>query len=109
MVTKRIGKEKERDDVKIQVRAIELVGLIHEFLSFYGLEPWDRANKFFVEKYHKDEAQTPRETVDFLAMLAAFMPGYWHKELIERFLFVYRQKYGDYDEYDDNETDNETF
>jgi len=101
MVTKKTEKEKERDDIKMPIRAIEMVGLIFDSLRC-DLDPWERANKAFQEKYGKDHADTPKETVDFIAMLAAFLPGNWVKEFAERFVFVYKQKYGDIDEVDSN-------
>jgi len=91
---KRTGKEKERIDIKMPITALEIIALINDFLRYYGLEPWDRAVKTYREKYGKD-ADTPRETVDFIEILASFLPDDWHKELAERFVFVYRQKYGD--------------
>ena len=101
MTTKRTQKEKERIDIKMPITALEIIALVNDFLRYYGLEPWERAVKAYREKYGKD-ADTPRETVDFIEILAAFLPDDWHKELAERFVFVYRQKYGDY-EYSDND------
>jgi len=102
MTTKRTQKEKERVDIKMPITILEIITLISDFLRYYGYEPWEKAKKVFQEKYNKDQAKTPRETVDFIAILAAFLPNDWHKELAERFVFIYRQKYGDY-EYSDND------
>ncbi len=90
MTTKRTQKEKERVDIKMSISILEMVTLISDFLRYYGLEPWERAKKVFQEKYNKDP-ETPREMVDFIAMLAAFLPNDWHKELAERFVMIYRQ------------------
>ena len=96
MGTKRTGKERERSDIKMPITAFEVIALIRDFLRYYGLEPWERAVKVYRENYGKD-ADTPRETVDFIEILAAFLPSDWHKELAERFVFEYRRKYGDND------------
>ncbi|MFP3307000.1 MAG: hypothetical protein RXN93_06675 [Thermocladium sp.] len=101
MTTKRTGKEKERIDIKMPITALEIIALVNDFLRYYGLDPWERAVTTYREKYGKD-ADTPRELVDFIEVLAAFLPDDWHKELAERFVFIYRQKYGDY-EYSDND------
>ena len=96
MPMKRTGKEKERVGIKMPITAYDIISLINDFLRYYGLEPWEKAVKTYRENYGKD-ADTPRETVDFIEILAAFLPDDWHKELAERFVFVYRQKYGDND------------
>jgi len=101
MTTKRTQKEKERVDIKMPITTLEIIILISDFLRYYGYEPWEKAKKAYQEKYNKDP-ETPRETVNFIAMLATFLPNDWHKELAERFVMLYRQKYGDY-EYSDND------
>ena len=98
MTTKRTQK-KEYVDIKMSISILEIITLISDFLRYYGYEPWEKAKKVFQEKYNKDQAETPRETVDFIAILAAFLPNDWHKELAERFVMIYRQKYG----YDSND------
>jgi len=97
MPMKRTGKEREHIDIKMPITALEMIALIRDFLRYYGLEPWEKAVKVYRENYGKD-ADTPRETVDFIEILAAFLPDDWHKELAERFVFIYRQKYGDSDD-----------
>ncbi len=92
MTTKRTQKEKERVGIKMPITILEMITLISDFLRYYGYEPWDKAEKAYQEKYNKDQAETPRETVDFIALLANFLPNNdWHKELVERFVKIYRQ------------------